>query len=225
MDILSVLISLLAFTIAVVFSVYAWNRLRAVSYILIAWFIVAFGISRVPFFQSYTSWETGDLLGLTVFSTVMMIPLISLIWAWQKRADFRAFLDKIPTWVLISTQLYRVAGFLLLAGYLQGKLPFEVGFVNGLLDITVAILAIFLAWFAFKNPNKGKGLIIGWNVLGFLDLMIALSTITLSLLGILSLSPEPAAMGMPPFSLIGLYQVPLALFIHLYLIARMRKSV
>jgi hypothetical protein len=224
MDILSVLISLLAFTIAAVFSAYAWNRLRAVSYILIAWFVVAFGISQVPFFQSYTSWESGDLLGLTVFSTIMMIPLISLIWAWQKRADFRAFLDKIPTWVLISTQLYRVAGFLLLAGYLQDKLPFEVGFVNGLLDITVAILAIFLAWFAFKNPNKGKGVIIAWNVLGFSDLMIALSTISLSLFGVLSLSPEPAAMGMSPFSLIGLYQVPLALFIHLYLIARMRKS-
>ena len=145
MDILSVLISLLAFTIAAVFSVYAWNRLRAVSYILIAWFVVAFGISRVPFFQSYTSWESGDLLGLTVFSTIMMIPLISLIWAWQKRDNFRAFLDNIPTWVLISTQLYRVAGFLLLAGYLQDKLPFEVGLVNGLLDIMVAILAIFFA--------------------------------------------------------------------------------
>jgi hypothetical protein len=46
----------------------------------------------------------------------------------------------------------------------------------------------------------------------------------LSFFGFLEIDPVPTSMAMPPLFLISLFQVPIAMFIHIYLIARIRNS-
>lgn len=60
---------------------------------------------------------------------------------------FRKFLDATPTWILVSTHVYRIVGVVFFMYYFQGKLTFEVGFTSGFIDILTAISAVIVAWF------------------------------------------------------------------------------
>lgn len=210
----------IAFLVAVAFSAYSWNRLRPVSYIIMGWFVVAFGFSRFSYFQSPTDWQEGDLIGLLAFSSLMTIPVICLIVAWQKSPRFKTFLRNIPTWLLVSSQVYRIGGALYLVGAIAGELPMATGLVNGVLDIVVSTSAILLGWLVFKNIAKVKNWILAWSALGLLDIMGGLIIVTFSFFGLVDFTPAPTLMGMAPITMVCIFQVPLAIFIQTYLIHR-----
>ncbi len=224
MEITLVLVSLMAFIIAIVLSIYSWNRYRPFSYALLIWFFVAFGLAQIPYFQDSQTWMEGDWKGFLAFGSLLMIPVFALIVAWSKSQKFKAFLDQIPTWLLISTQAYRFAGIFFLVFYVQDKLPFEIGVVNGLLDVTVATSAIILGILIYYKGNKYNKLVLAWNGLGLLDFASAFTVVGLTFFGLMSVSPAPTPMGLPPLTLISIFQVPIAMFIHVYLIARIRND-
>lgn len=215
---------MMAFLIAMSIAMYSWNKYRPIGYGILTWFFIAFALAQIPYFQNSQSWTPGDWKGFLAFGSLLMIPVLVLIIAWLKNQKFAAFLDQIPTWLLISTQVYRFAGIFFLVFYFQDKLPFEIGVVNGLLDIIVAASAIILALLVYKTGNKCNKLVFTWNGLGLLDFMSAFTVVGLSFFGLMSVSPAPTPMGLYPLTLISIFQVPLAMFIHIYLITRIRKT-
>ncbi len=224
MDLTLLSVSLMAFLIAIAVSVYSWNRYRPFSYITFIWFLISLCSAQIPLFQNDQSWVAGDWKGFFVLGNLLMAPVIILILAWQKSPKFQAFLNQIPTWLLISTQVYRLAGIFFLIFYFQDKLPLEIGLVNGILDVVVAIGAVIVAVLFYQKRAKVNSLALAWNGLGLLDFASAFTMVGLSFFGIVNLSPAPTSMAMPPLTLISTFQVPLAMFIHIYLIARIRKG-
>ncbi|WP_373520839.1 hypothetical protein [Aquiflexum sp.] len=118
----------------------------------------------------------------------------------------------------------RFAGIFFLVFYFKEKLPFEIGVVNGLLDIIVAVTAIILALMVYKTGNKFNKLVLAWYGLGLLDFTSAFTVVGLSFFGLISVSPALTPMGLPPLTLISIFQVPIAMFIHIYLINRIKNS-
>ena len=224
MNITLVLVSLMAFIIAVLLSMYSWNRYRPLSYALLAWFFIVFGLAQIPYFQDSQTWIDGDWKGFLAFGSLLIIPVFTLMVAWSKSQKFKVFLDQIPTWLFISTQTYRFAGIFFLVFYFQRKLPFEIGVVNGILDVTVAVTAIILALLIYKKGNNFNKLVLAWNGLGLLDFVSAFTVVGLSFFGLIRISPAPTPMGLPPLTLISIFQVPIAMFIHIYLINRIKNS-
>ncbi len=203
---------------------YSWNKLRAVSYLVLAWLVLAVGLAQIPYLQVKGEWQSGDLIGFMFFSILLMIPLAGLFIAWQKSSAFKNFLDAVPTWVLVSTQAYRIVGLAFLFYYFQGALPFEVGFVSGVYDLLVASSAVVIAWLLYHKSIKEKLFVVGWCGFGLLDFAVAFTIVGLSFLGLIQLVPEPTAMAMPPLTIISIFQVPLAIFIHVYLITRVLQT-
>lgn len=224
MDLTLLLVSAMAFLIAIAVSAYSWNRYRLFSYITIIWFLATLGLAQIPYFQDPISWTDGDWKGFLVFGSLLMVPVTLLILAWHKSPKFQAFLNQIPTWLLISTQVYRLAGIFFLIFYFQDKLPLEIGLVNGILDVVVAIGAVIVATVVYQKGVKANSLVLAWNGIGLLDFASAFTMVGVSFFGIVNISPAPTLMAMPPLTLISIFQVPLAMFIHIYLIARIRKS-
>jgi hypothetical protein len=224
MNITLVLVTSMAFLIAILFSIYSWNRYRPVSYALLIWFFIAFGLAQIPYFQNAKTWMEGDWKGFLAFGSLLMLPVLVLVISWLKNQKFKNFLDQIPTWLLISTQAYRFAGIFFLVFYVQDKLPFEIGVVNGLLDVTVATSAIILGLLIYSKGNKYNKLVLAWNGLGLLDFASAFTVVGLTFFDLLTVYPAPTPMGLPPLTLISIFQVPIAMFIHIYLINRVKNT-
>ena len=211
-------------TISAVIALYGWRRSRAVAIVAVTWAVVSLFTSRIPFFQEPDKWSEGDVLGFMAFGGLVMTPVVLGFVALWRSSTFQDFMEDTPSWVLTVTQTYRLtgAGFLLL--YLEGSLPAEIGVVNGTLDIIVGVTAIPVAWTLARGFSWSRNLAIAWSLVGIFDLACAFTVVTLSLFGLIELVPAPSRMGLFPLSIVSIYQVSTAIFIHIYLFRRLLRS-
>ena len=80
-----------------------------------------------------------------------------------------------------------------------------------------------------RENRGGRILAIGWNVIGLLDLFVAVGMGTGILAPILapglgSRVPPAAAMGVFPMILVPMYAVPLSVMLHVIVLGRLRRS-
>ncbi|MDF2963216.1 MAG: hypothetical protein K0S39_4951 [Paenibacillus sp.] len=221
---LDIIIPTAGLLITIASAIYTWNKLRPLSYVLICWFIIGFAISIAPFFSKSGSWSQGDGLGFLLFCTLPIIPVVGLLIAWKKSARFATFLSQTPVWVFVALQVYRIVGVSLIVLYVQKKLPFEIGFINGALDSLVAAGAVILGWLSYKKNRGSIRPLYVWNVVGLLDFVNAFTLFGLSYFSMINLTPAPTLMGMPPLTLLTMFQVPIAMFVHVYLFSRLQAS-
>jgi hypothetical protein len=184
--------------------------------ILGAWFGLAIAIAA-----------SGGLAKPAVVGILAAIPLVTAGVLAAASAKVRSAMLAIPMPVIIGVNAFRVlgVGFLVLAslGRLGGPFPFSAGWG----DIVVGGLAIPVAILAMRVPANDLR-IVGWNVLGTLDLVSAL------VLGIGSANGSPlqfihggagsAAMTGLPWSLVPTVLVPLYLIGHAIVFAHIRAA-
>jgi hypothetical protein len=141
---------------------------------------------------------------------------------------WRRVVDAIPAESLISVQIYRLIGVIFLPLYALGSLPRHFAFPAGLGDLAVGLLAPLVA-LAVRNQVRGaRSLALGWNLFGFLDLLVAVGMGTgyllLALQPGLPAPPTAAAMTFFPLVLIPTFAVPLGFILHIYSIRRMLRG-
>ncbi|MEQ8672558.1 MAG: hypothetical protein RLP44_25195 [Aggregatilineales bacterium] len=217
----SIVLPAIALTIATAIALYSWRRSRMVAIVAVVWAIISLFTARIPFFQNLDRWTDGDIVGFIAFGTVLTIPIVLFFVALWRSSAFQHFMNETPTWVLTATQVYRLTGASFLLLYLRDLLPAEIGLVNGVLDIIVGLTALPVAWMLFRGIASSRNIAIAWNLLGVLDLASAFTVVTLSIFGLLELDPAPTRMGLYPLSLVSVYQVAIALCIHIYLLRRL----
>jgi hypothetical protein len=140
---------------------------------------------------------------------------IGLVWLWRSETAMR-LIDAIPQSWLVGIQFYRALGLIFLLLNAQGSLPlFAMPAGSG--DVAVGLLAPVVA-VAYARGMAGRELLVrGWNILGLLDLAVAITT------GFLT-SPSPLQMysfDAPnelitayPLVLVPVFGVPLAVLLH-----------
>ena len=215
--------SVLAVLTALAITLYSWNKLRFLSYITLVWVATCLVVGQINFFSPLFSWQSPDLLGFMIFGTLAFTPAGLLLYMSYRNAKFKKFLAKIPTSVLIATQIYRIGGVFLILAYTQGSLPWSVGLVSGVLDVIVAITAVLLAQYLAQG-NKVPKLVSAWACLSLLDFAWAILVISASFFGLVSVSPDLSAMGNPPLLIISLFAMPLSIFISVVVFMRMRSK-
>jgi hypothetical protein len=114
---------------------------------------------------------------------------------------------------ITALQVYRVLGVSMAIQALRNALPAVFGLPAGFGDLFIGVTAL-LAAAAFSSGTKsGKAVFVLWNVLGLLDLIIAVSTATLAAstqFGPVTMAP----MRLYPLSLVPAFGVPLAFLLH-----------
>lgn len=224
MPIPDIFFPIVALTIGIVFAAYSWRRSKIVALFVLGWAILSLFIARIPFFADPNAWSEGDIIGYNTFNALFLIPVIGLVIASWRSAHFQQFMSATPTWILTATQLYRLSGGTLLILYMQGLIPAEIGLFSGVMDIIIGALALPLAWTLYKSFSWSRKVAIVWNIVGLLDFVGAATVITVSFFGLMEISPVPARMGIYPLSLITIYQVAIATFIHIYLLNRLFRQ-
>lgn len=176
-----------------------------------AWFLVSLTISALHGFNGDPS-RPPLPLGLAV---VIPIGLFLLWYAASK--SFRQFVLNLNPRALTYVHSWRLVGFTFLVLYSYRILPGLLALPAGWGDIAIGATAPFAAM-VLANPAHRKSFV-AWQVLGILDLVLAVGMGTASRL----IDPHgipPTAMSVLPMSLIPTFAVPLLLILHIICIAQ-----
>src|SRR5215469_6844746 len=134
--------------------------------VLGVWFLFALAGSLLGVFDSGP--RPPLLLGLAA-----AVPVAAFVACYFTSAQFREFVLSLDLRALALAQMFRVVGIVFVILYFLGALPGAFALPAGWGDFAIGITAPVVAW-SWKRPFPQKTFIV-WNVLGSLDLVIAMT--------------------------------------------------
>jgi hypothetical protein len=142
--------------------------------------------------------------------------MVFFAWLWLSQS-FREFVLSLDLRLIAGMQAWRWAGMGFLSLYAHKVLPAAFALPAGLGDMAIGVTAPWIILALVHQPDfAASATFIRWNVLGILDLLIAISIGTVSALlatgapGEISTTP----MARLPLLLIPAFLVPLFLILH-----------
>jgi hypothetical protein len=186
--------------------------------VLVVWFLLALGGSLLGVFDSEP--RPPIPLGLAA-----VVPVAVFVFCYLTSVRFQQFVSSLDLRILTVAQTGRVGGIVFVILYHQGALPGIFALPAGWGDIAIGITAPVVAWY-WKPPFPRKTFV-AWNVLGSLDLVMAVSLGVLASatpVGVLAGDVTTRLMGQFPLSLIPTFFVPLLLIFHLIALSRVGKE-
>jgi len=197
------------------------DRVKALTVAVVSlWFLVALGCSLLGVFDS-------DRRPPIPLGAAAILPVVIFAIGYLKWAEFRQFVLASNLRVLTLAQTWRVGGIVFLIIHREGVLPGVFALPAGWGDIAIGATAPLVAWANSSKKNFSKQIFVLWNVLGMLDLVMAVSLGILasaSPLGVLAGEITTRAMGTFPLSLIPTFFVPLLMILHLISLGRVRHE-
>jgi len=179
---------------------------------------------------AFASLSSGSAIAQLAFvPTVIGVLLGVALLALTRSTVLTAALDAAPLSWLVGIQVYRVLGLVFLLAWARGFLPGYFALPAGIGDALVGLLAIPLALGLRSNSPFVRRLALGWNILGIVDLVNAVSMGVTSAVVQLQAAPSSssAAAGSPlllyPLVLVPTFGVPLALILHSLSIRQLRR--
>ncbi len=156
-------------------------------------------------------------------ATVPLVIFGTAYWGWHA---FRVLVFAADLRLLTALQAWRAGGLGFLALTAHGILPGSFAWPAGLGDIAIGVTAPWVMLALVRRPAFVAGrLFVVWNLLGILDLVVAISTGTLSsgVLGALTGKVTTAPMSYLPLVLIPAYLVPLFVMLHITALIQARR--
>jgi len=189
------------------------NYEKFVGALVLVWFSFALGASASHLFMNPAN-QIGAAVGIAAGAPIILFS------AWFVASEgFRRFVLGLNPRVLTGVQVFRLVGFVFLLLEARALLPGIFAFSAGYGDMFIGATAAFVAW-KLAVPEH-RGLFIVWQLLGIMDLVLAVSLgTTASLLA--PAGPTMVPMTVLPLSLIPTFLVPLFLILHLICIAQAR---
>ncbi|PZS23353.1 MAG: hypothetical protein DLM61_24200 [Pseudonocardiales bacterium] len=181
------------------------------------WFLAALGASLLGLLQ------TGPSSPPIPFGLALLVPLLLAGLASARSARFRRLLLGIDLRWLIGVQLWRVVGEVFLLLYARNELPASFAIPAGIGDVLVGLAAPFVAVLAASGTSAARRVVIGWCVVGIVDLVVAVTMGVLNApgtFGRLAGEVTTAPMLELPLSLIPTFFVPLSILLHVIVLRR-----
>jgi hypothetical protein len=196
------------------------RTLRISAIVLLGWLALSIVLAASGAYQA----GSGDIP--TIQYGILVPILIGSLLLWRSETVAR-ILEAVPQRYLIGVQLYRALGGIFLVLYASGKLPGLFALPAGIGDIAIGLLAPVVALAYARAPSDTAGLVRTWNVLGILDLVVAVTTgfITApSLIQPVVTYPNSEMMTVLPMALIPLFLVPLAIVLHIASLTKLHRA-
>jgi hypothetical protein len=174
-------------------------------YVVLIWFLLVLGGSLLGTFAQYP----------LVFYLTVGGPIILGVSGYLLSAAFQRFVRSLvgDPFSITALQTYRVLGVSMAIQALRHALPAVFGLPAGFGDLFIGVTALLAAASWSSGTRRGKVVFVLWNVLGLLDLIIAVSTGLLAAFtqaGPVTMAP----MRLYPLSLVPAFGVPLAFLLH-----------
>jgi hypothetical protein len=183
------------------------------TYVVLLWFMLVLTRSVLDIFARNP----------VVFFLTVGGPIILFVAGYLLSEAFRRFVRALvgDPWSITAFQTLRVLGIAMAIQAFRNALPAMFGLPAGLGDTFIGVTALLAALAWSSGSRSGKAVFALWNVLGLLDLIVAVS---MALLAGLTLS-GPVTMApvrLYPLVLIPAFGVPLAFILHFAGLAQLR---
>ncbi len=188
--------------------------------VLVLWFLLILLGSLLGVFKGNPS-QPPMLLGLAV-----VLPVLVFVVAWYGSTSMQRLVVSVNLRTITRLQSGRVFGVVFLTLYVLGALPGIFALPAGLGDVAIGLTAPFVASLLASKARERPGPLAAWNVLGMLDLVMAVSLGILtsrSSLGLLAGGTTSAVVVAFPLSLIPTFLVPFYFILHLISLHRVRR--
>jgi hypothetical protein len=155
-------------------------------------------------------------------------PLVLFFAALRLSKSFREFVLSLDLRLIVGMQAWRWAGLGFLTLYAHKILPAVFAFPAGLGDMAVGVTAPWIILALVRQPEfAASAAFVRWNLLGILDLIVAVSIGTLSAALTTGAPGEisTAPMGSLPLVLIPEFLVPFFLMLHTAALMQSRRII
>jgi hypothetical protein len=154
---------------------------------------------------------------------------LALFFAWLRLSQsFREFVLSLDLRLIAGMQAWRWAGLGFLSLYAHKVLPAVFALPAGLGDMAVGVTAPWIMLALIREPGFARrGAFIRWNILGIVDLVIAISIGTVDAFFTTGAPGEisTAPMATLPLLLIPAFLVPLFLMLHTSALMQSRRLI
>ena len=186
-------------------------RLR-IAAILGAWFALVVASAALHLFDPHLG------LGTPAIGIAVLVPVIVLAYTGLRWPTVNAAVLAAPLALLIGVNVVRVLGVNFILLYANHRLPAPFAPAAGWGDVFIGLTALPVAWLASRQAPGWRAVTLGWNALGLLDLVDAISLGLTSAedspVRIFFTDPSMAPMSSLPWILIPAFLVPLLIGIH-----------
>ena len=201
---------------------------------IVTWFAIAFALL---IWQAAVWWiaigggfrvHPGDTV--PALPIAIMLPLLVGLPVLLRSRRIAAILDATPPHWLVGLQVYRILGAIFLLAWTHGDLAGVFALPAGTGDTLTGLLALPTAYLLYHGPHEYRRGAIAWNILGILDLTIAITIGFLTAPGPLQLivpNPPNTLIGTYPTVMIPAFAVPISLMLHalsLRQLTRLRRN-
>ncbi len=178
---------------------------------LLAWLFVVLQLAQEGIFLP------GAVGRVPALALAALLPVLLALPALVRSKNVAAALDAVPPSWLIGLQVYRVLGAVFLVRWAAGQLPGEFALPAGTGDVLVGLLALPVAFYVHSRARGSRAAGYAWNLLGILDLALALTMGALTSPGpiqMLAFDHPNTGVGTYPLVMIPAFAVPLSLILH-----------
>ncbi len=187
---------------------------RLASWLIGFWFVLTLIASALHLFRN-----DSERIGIAVAIAAAAPIVIFGVWIAASKV-FREFALSLNPRILTALQTWRFIGFTFVLLEARGVLPTVFALPAGYGDMFIGITAAFVAW-QLAEPRY-RNSFIAWQLLGIVDLVVAVSTGTTARL-LDQHGASMLAMTVLPLSLVPTFLVPLFLIFHVICIAQARN--
>ena len=193
-----------------------------VGAVLLLWLVLVFILGANDVFA-----RAPGALPLPILAGLLTPILVFLVAFWAV-GPFRDLVLSIDLPVMAGIQVWRFGGLGFIALYAYGVLPGLFAWPAGLGDMAIGLTAPLVILALRRQPAFAAGRLFQvWNLLGILDLIVAVGLgATSAVLGIgISAEITTFPMGVFPLVLVPAFLVPLFLMLHLASLLQARRMV
>ena len=167
---------------------------------LLAWLAAAWTLAPTGVFQVFPVLPLAIVLPVAVGLVLLM-----------RSHRIATLLDATPPSWLVGLQVYRVFGGAFLVQLALGNLSPTFALPAGTGGVLVGVLALPVAFYLSRYVGSGRAVAVGWNLLGILDLVVAITLGFLASTGRIGSAPRPLVY---PLVMVPAFGVPLSLILH-----------
>ena len=188
---------------------------------LLGWLLLALGLGGAGIFQASSA---------TVFPWIALgvsLPILTSIFLLRRSSSLNRVIEMIPIHWLVGVQLYRAFGIIFLLLYTANFLPAEFAIPAGFGDVLVGVTAPVVGYLFYKGYRWACIGVLAWNLIGILDLAIAITIGFLSSPGpfhVLATEAPNELITAFPLVLVPVFAVPLSIVLHLVTLRRLKAG-
>src|SRR5579863_10149462 len=139
----------------------------SITVVILAWYGV---VSGLAIHDAFRASPTARSPMLPIF---ILAPVIFALWLILRSEAMTKAVDATPLSWLVGLQVYRAIGGVFLVLWGTGQLPWQFAVPAGVGDVLVGLTAIPIAMAAATDSAVGRKAAYQWNLLGIIDLAVA----------------------------------------------------